>query len=677
MYCMRVLSALFLLAIVGCSAPPSKGNSAPLQGGAPQISSGRQGPVGEVSLTNDARGELPARTVSFGQVFKRGDVAVGEAVQATVAGQPLPTQIDAKALNPDGSIRHAIVTVELPAMRGKQTLKATLVNNLKAAPAPSSGWVAAPDMQVTISLAQGSGPKRVVTLDLPSIVAAEASKQPDYWLKGPLAQERRYTVDVDKKLQVQFDVYTPRTGPARADIIFRNDWNDLKADVDNVVYDVAISNGGKPIFAEQNIKQHPFSTWHYLAWSDGAAPLRTTQSLDGLIAAGAVPRYDQKFRIGAELREDVTDKANSLSLKPLSPGSVTTYMPMTGGRMDIGPLPAWAVIDLLDGDAASRRLLLANADAAGAVPWHIRERTTKLPLTTDKYPNLWLDYRGNEHAPLAENFVGANGTDWAMDDAHQPSLTYLPYIITGLRYYKDELAQQAAYVLLAYNNGYRGGAKALIDGTIPRWYEQRRGISWSLRTLATAAYAMPNDDPLHGYFDAKLRGNLADLVDKYVVKRTYKAAGPLEGYVPPLPTVATWQEGFFAVTLGWINDMGYSDAGRTLNWMSNFLSGLFTSKADGFDPQYGTSYITVETGSEESPTSLSSWQAAFNASKLAEQTEDQRSELWDYYGMIMRAALASVQTADRSPRAKAAYDYVDKRVGGGDGDPTFAIAPPP
>ena len=157
----------------------------------------------------------------------------------------------------------------------------------------------------------------------------------------------------------------------------------------------------------------------------------------------------------------------------------------------------------------------------------------------------------------------------------------------------------------------------------------------------------------------------------------YKEAGQVEGYVPPTPTVSTWQTGFFAVTLGWVNEMGYSDAGRLLGWMSNFLSGLFTSGSDGFDPRYGTSYLTVTTEGDN-PRPLSSWRAVFEASGLRKQKESERDEFWLFYGMIMRAALASAQSVDRGPRTKEAYDYVTGYIGSTAraGDPTFAIVPP-
>jgi hypothetical protein len=41
--------------------------------------------------------------VTFGQVFKNGDVPRGATVAATVNGQPVSLQVDPKAINPDGS----------------------------------------------------------------------------------------------------------------------------------------------------------------------------------------------------------------------------------------------------------------------------------------------------------------------------------------------------------------------------------------------------------------------------------------------------------------------------------------------------------------------------------------------------------------------------------------------
>jgi len=660
---MKFLPVLFALVLIGCSSPPSSAQTAP----APDRAAG---PVGEVSITNDARKPLAPRAFSFGQIFSPGTVAVGDAVDVVVDGKALPTQIDAKALNADGSVRHAVVTVELPELRGGQSLAATLVNKLKAPGPARTEYAPTPDLSVALEL-EVSGQKRTVAFNLPAVVQAAGGGKPDEWLNGPIALERRYAVDVDRRLQIIFDVLTPRSGPSRVDVIFCNDWNDIKLH-DDVKYDVSISMAGKTVYAARGVSQYPYSTWHHLVWSDDAESPRAAPKVTDLIAAGAVPRYDTKFDFG-EMKQEIAADVRSLSSAPLSPGSVTTGMGTTGGRMDIGPLPTWAVVDLLDSDATSRHLLLANADASGAAPWHIRERTTKLPLTTDKYPDLWLDTRTHSIQPLAQPYEEGVGA-WGLDSAHQPSLTFLPYLVTGLRYYKDELRHQAAFVLLAYNNGYRSGSDALIAGAD----EQARGIAWSLRTLATAAYILPKNDPMQPYFDAKLRGNLAYLTQKYVAERRLKAAGAIEGWVEAGEGVAPWQQGFIATTLGWINNMGYADAGRLLDWMSHFLAGLYTSKAEGFDPRYGTQAgLNVREPGENGPY-YSTWKALFDANKLAEQSEAGREEVWSYYGMIMRAALGSAYAVNHDPKTKAAYDFVTRTVGASAsrGDPTFAIVPP-
>ena len=52
--------------------------------------------------------------VTFGQVFRPGDLPGGSMLVAKYNGRPLPTQVDARATNDDGSIRHAVVTVQVP-----------------------------------------------------------------------------------------------------------------------------------------------------------------------------------------------------------------------------------------------------------------------------------------------------------------------------------------------------------------------------------------------------------------------------------------------------------------------------------------------------------------------------------------------------------------------------------
>ena len=64
------------------------------------------------SLAKQGQTDVP---VTFGQVFKSGDVPSGASLTATLGGQPVMLQVDPKATNPDGSLRHAVLTLNVPA----------------------------------------------------------------------------------------------------------------------------------------------------------------------------------------------------------------------------------------------------------------------------------------------------------------------------------------------------------------------------------------------------------------------------------------------------------------------------------------------------------------------------------------------------------------------------------
>ena len=642
-----------------------------------------QGQSAVASFEINADTTMPARTASFGQVFLPGAVLRSDHLQAMLDAHAVPTQIDPKAFNQDGSIRHAIVTIELPKLRSGQSLNAAIVKQSDTGPAAAPPAMTVPALDVVVKLKGPDGSVRNLDVNLQAVAQNPRNAAPGFWISGPLAQERRFMADANDHLQILFDVFTPRQGPARVDVIFHNDWTGIHRR-DDLAYDVEMRLAGAVVYQARGVRQYPFSTWHRLLWTDGKPSVRVAQNLALLEAAAAVPRYATDFSIHRDFLDQISRAAGKIGDDAMTGGMVDAHMPDTGGRMDIGPLPTWAVIDLRQGDESSRKVLLANADAAGTIPWHLRDRKTGLPLTIDAHPGLWLDSRGGDTVQglLPEAFdEETNG--WTIDDAHQPSLTYLPYLLTGSQYYRDELAAQAAFDLARYDPDFRGQSHGLIIGEHGEAWQQVRGLSWSLRTLANAAFILPASDPLRGYFDAKLRANLAKLAELFVQNRVMKSAGALEGWVPgdyrPEGATAPWQQGFLATVLTWINDMGYPDAGRTVGWMSNFIAGLFTNGDQGFDPSRGAAYI-LNVYDPDTRRRFNSWAEAFGKTGLNAQSAKDADESWTEYGMIMLAGTASVYSTTASPRAKAAYEFVLSRAKGigypvAKGDPTFAIMP--
>lgn len=627
------------------------------------------------SVINDGGALTDPRVVSFGQMFPKAAIRPGDPITVTLNGTPIPSQLNAKAFYPDGTIRHAVVAIELPRMRSAEILSGRITTSVWSF--PYSHLAAAPDLHVDLHFQEAESRGQSVDIGLRALIHSSTSPLSSPWLNGPLLSEQRYYAPIVNGIQVVFDVRRPAAGAPEVDIIIHNDLAS-DPDITTRIYDVRITLAGRSVYSIQNFAQYAHSTWHKMVYCGGYPPPRIIPNFDLLVATGAIPRY-LKLAPDPEAMRKLAQADPVRETTPLSPAGLTKYMPTTGGRADLGPLPTWAVFYLLDPSRQNRDTLFADADAAGSIPWHVRDPRTQGPIDIDAHPEVWLD--GRSHAVpgvLARKFY-ISGTNWQPDDAHQPSLTYLPYLLTGSQYYRDELAMQAGYVLLALDPQYRGYSKGLVLGS------QVRAVAWDLRTLATAAFILPSADPLQSYFNRKLNANLDEIINRYIERPTPAAAGELEGYLPGPYAVngatAPWQNDYLAIVLGWIDSMGYTQAKPILEWMTNFVAGLFTNGNNGFNPIYGTPYfLYVQTPNSGRP--IATWAQAF---QLTFDPATKPIRQLDYpswaggYAALARAALASIISVTHSSKARKAYRFVSANTPEMDDnypkDPTFAIAP--
>ncbi|HVV26460.1 MAG TPA: calcium-binding protein [Rhizomicrobium sp.] len=626
------------------------------------------------SVSNDSDARTGPRTVTFGQIFRRAAIRPGTPLDVVLNGAQVPAQMNAKALYPDGSVRHAIITLAIPAMRAGADWKGTIAAGAGAAP-PAGALATVPALAVAVTFPAGGGRTRTVTLDLPRIAQTPSAQRGGPWLAGPLVREIRYAAQASSALDVEFDVRTPVSGAASVDVIFHNDLLGPNP-VAPVQYGVQIALDGKPVFTANAISHHQYATWHRVISSDTAV-MRVELDRDLLMETGAVPRYAAIAPDSKSVREMV-DLAARNSGVPMSTAGVNTYMPETGGRPDLGPLPTWAVYYLLQPNADTYAALLANADAAGGIPWHMRDPKTGGALTNEAHPDIWLDERAPPLPGLLPKGFSMAGTGWTIDDAHQPSLTYLPYLLTGSRYYHDELEYQASYDVLWMKPEFRG-AKGMVLGA------QVRGFTWMMRTLANAAFILPAEDPLQGYYQRCLEANLDAILRKYVDGHEADWAGELKGFLPgaysPDGAVAAWQDDYLAMVLGWIDAMGFDQARRISRWMTPFIAGLFTNADRGYDPRYGTPYILFVWDMQKNRP-LNSWAQAFAASfdPVHKPVESIEYPGWaGGYAALARGALGANFTVTRSPQTAEAYGYILANTGYMPLDypktPTFAIMP--
>ena len=158
---------------------------------------------------------------------------------------------------------------------------------------------------------------------------------------------------------------------------------------------------------------------------------------------------------------------------------VTPYMPQTGERPDIGMVTEPQGQYICTSDATALQTVLAQGEARGSMPWHMRDENTGAPLNFTNYPNASWYPDGHSGSP---HIIGTINPV-TLDSAHMPALVYLPYILTGDPYFLEALQFQANWDWGCMPPSYRPN--------IP----QARAFAWSLRNLMQAARITPTSVP--------------------------------------------------------------------------------------------------------------------------------------------------------------------------------------
>jgi RTX calcium-binding nonapeptide repeat (4 copies) len=541
--------------------------------------------------------------VTVGQAFVAGDVKPGSGLVMDLGGSVVPVQMDVKALHEDGSVRHAVLTVKLPGL-GSGSLDGVL----KLGSGPSGGAVRGQDVvangdyDVTVALDFGGSRQTVSAKEVLSEALHSGSVKS--WLAGPQVSEFVVSKAVNEHLTLEFAIRAYADGRVKTDVVVRNEatWT---PGIKTYSYDVEIREGGRVVASYDDLAHHQQANWHEEVWSGGAPAARVIRDVDYLIASGALPAYDTDLGIEAAEVSNSYKKLLASDTGPLGKGTIYPSMNVAGGRDDIGPLPGWAVRYLQSQDARAEAILFANADAAGSIPWHYRDEKTGEAVSIDDHPTMWLDSRQGMYAKGGDLLPTAhqNVAGWRIDTAHQPAVTYLPYLLTGSHYYLENLQAQAAYDLGWVNPTNRQGSDGILD------QGPTRATAWSLRTLSDAAWITPDGDLQKGYFAEKLANNY-----DYFLGKAGSQTGEVRGYWGPNAEghTATWQNDYLGQVLAWQAARGDQGAAEFLAWTGQLSAGRFLNGENGFDPMYGISYkLAVIDPATGKP--YASWAAVWDA----------------------------------------------------------------
>lgn len=536
------------------------------------------GALATLSFENNGKRDQADVPVTFGQVFGVGEFRPGQQLQAKLAdGSILPVQTDVKAHHPDGSVRHAVVSLVLERLAPARPVVIGLVTGAsKGAMAGSA--LPAKELDARVE-ARFKGKAWTATLR-PLLEQNKAA----LWLDGPLVREWLVSTPLldaggrpHPHLAARFALrWYPQAGRARIDVTVENNWAWEPAP-QNFVYDARITVGKDEVYRREGLNHYHHARWRKQFWWGGDADVHVRHDTRQLIASRALPNYDQSVRIDESKMAGAFASWHGPKTEPMGVGAALRAMPTTGGRGDIGLLPAWAASYLLGMGPEARAITLGTADLAGSWSIHYRDEGTGLPVSLLDYP--YMTVVGNASDTLnpatgrREQFPacaarGACATPNQHDVSHQPAFAYLPYLLTGDHYYLEELQFWAMYNVFASNPGYRENRKGLL---VP---EQVRGQAWGLRTLGEAAYITPDAHPLKRHFLEILDSNLDWYNANYTHNRKANALGVLvNGYAIVYAGkrgLAPWQDDFFTSAVGHVAELGFGKARELLRWKATF-----------------------------------------------------------------------------------------------------------
>jgi hypothetical protein len=502
--------------------------------------------------------------VTFGAVFANGDVPAGTTLAAVdQSGNLIPLQVDAKARNKDGSLRHAVLTLDVPRLAADRDFPIAIVRGTPAQGAPVAPTALPADFDAAVDLNAGGSH---LTASARSLLARGKTET---WLSGPLVTEwwvsgplRDAAGKPDPHLNVRFGIRSfGKDRPLRIEVDVENDWTWVP-DPQTAAYDTEIRVGGKTVFTLPGVVQQAQTRWRKVFWWSAPADVYVRQDLAYLKRTRIIPNFDPNApsRDFAGLYRQYA----AASHNPMRPGIINPHMPSTGGRPDIGPLPGWTVAYLLTMDKRFSDAMLLAGDQSGGFPSHYRNEKTGRPSTTEEFPKIsthsnYVGRPGHLQPPKTFNY----DRGLMAEAAHEPSLAFIPYAVTGERYYLEELqfwSQWNAWGTAPENHGF---AKGLIG------WDQIRGQGWSLRTLAQAAFITPDADPMKATLLRELRANAAWYDAQYTNNpnaNVFHAATRVQDKM----AIAPWMDDFLTWAAQYTVQLGFDEFRPFARWKAAY-----------------------------------------------------------------------------------------------------------
>ncbi len=514
-------------------------------------------------------------------------------VYSTWASTALALAVSAPASSPTGSARG--VGAAGPAIEAQAGPTADGAAQTGRAPQPTkpattakpAGERDAP-LQADVTAAGG-----------PPLVYAESEGEDLGDFAGPGFTQRCVRVSRPSSALTVF--FRPDRGSGRVEVVFELGrlWGEANAKAATLgPYHVRIARGDHVVLAEIEVPKH----WWFARWRWQSAPRPVIRNAADLQAGRLVP-----LPFDPDLVRFCGKSQPVRYAGPMDPAGIYQAMGTTGDRADIGPMTEWQAEYLATGDPRARDSLLAQAGKAGGIPWHRRDERTAAPLDVYQHPNAFF---GDFPAPDPQHQrVLCTATDWAVDDAHQPALAYVPYLLTGDPYFLEALQDQGVWSI-SWEYYHRDSQKLPVanPGQTRKpfaWTACAPGRSQSKRVTPT--------DPLgwllgRSHWKKILDDNLAYFQREWVRGPKPEQTVFRSATRPDIPQA--FQEDYLALVLGCVVELGFEEWREAFAWKV----GSTIARSDGlhgWPAQWSSPYMYSVRAKDGAP--FASWAEAWEA----------------------------------------------------------------
>lgn len=506
-------------------------------------------------------------------------------------------------------------------------------------------------------------PNMVVDKDLAT--SGSAKTDSSQWLDGAFVREWHLNAKFKRKtgggehsgLEGRFVVRRyAQSGKIKVDAIVENT-KSFSGEMKSYKYGAKVFVNNVLRYDESNMTHFPHARWRTSHWASGYPDFHVIHDPAFLIQSGVTPNYDPKlfFNTSGKLDNVVTGdwdeerpqessgllsfpikemvcyddidkgtkgdcddpatfKVSINTFGPMGIGPLVKSMPTSGGRSEIGPLPQWTAGWVVSQKNQFHDVMMAIADTSGSWSIHFRDESTGVPVSIEDHPTLALSSEAN---PPEDRVRSCDfGPDcirvYKDDTAHQPSIAFLPYIISGDYYLLEEVQFWASRNNVTAPERYRGYELGLVESA-----NQTRGSAWSLRNLAQAAFASPDNHQLKPHFESLLKNNAVEYESIYLsdpdASNTY---GALVSSGQGGTVTSPWQDDYVTFAVGYAVGLGYESYKDFASWKGRFSvqrMGYGSDNIFDFCPTFAASYRLIVGPRDEIP--LSSGEAMVTIKK--------------------------------------------------------------